>query len=93
MSDFKIVQGKKHDYYVKGNILKYNFAGKEWCVPWRCPCLTCELWNQEEIKIQCWCAPCEKRGLMCPEDHVCWKTTNGMIPARTEDGRIVKVER
>ena len=52
------------------------FKGSDWCVPHRCPCLTCELWNSNEIEPECACLPCKKHGLGRPEDIVCWKTYN-----------------
>lgn len=51
-----------------------TFKGTDWCVPHRCPCLTCELWNSKEIEPGCACLPCTKNGLKRPEDIICWKT-------------------
>ena len=50
------------------------FKGTDWCVPHRCPCLTCELWNSIELEPSCACRPCAQLGLNRPEDVVCWKT-------------------
>lgn len=50
------------------------FKGSDWCVPHRCPCLTCELWNSKELEPDCACRPCTQHGLQRPEDVCCWKT-------------------
>lgn len=51
-----------------------TFKGSDWCVPHRCPCLTCELWNSTYLEPNCACRPCNQKGLSAPENVVCWKT-------------------
>jgi len=58
-----------------GKIIHHNFKSKDWCVKERCPCLTCEYWINSNPK--CACKPCQQRGLMAPEDVICYKTSNG----------------
>lgn len=75
-------------------ILHPVFGGRDWCVPWKCPCLTCELWLNDDIEPDCACKPCSVKGLRQPEDVWCWKTsetcrafdklTTEVIPSRKE---------
>ena len=76
-----------------GKIIKHNFRGNEWCVPERCPCITCPIWLSEEVEPDCACKPCEQRGLRQPEDVICYKTSNGQFSAwdkKTNKKIIVK---
>ena len=56
-------------------IIKHNFLSNDWCVPERCPCLTCEYWLNGDPK--CACKPCEQKGLRQPEKVICYKTSGG----------------
>lgn len=66
----------------------------DWCVPWKCPCLTCELWLNDSLEPNCACKPCSVKGLRRPQDVWCWKTaetcrafdnlTSKFIPSRRE---------
>lgn len=51
-----------------------TWKGRDWCVEIRCPCLTCELWLNERIDVDCACKPCSQNGLKAPEEVFCWKT-------------------
>ena len=53
-------------------IIKPVFGGKDWCVEWKCPCLTCEFWINGNP--ECTCKPCNKIGLLQPQDVICHKT-------------------
>ena len=77
-----------------GEIIKHNFLPKDWCVPERCPCLTCPIWLSEKVIPNCACKPCEQRGLRRPEDVICYRTTNGEFSAIdiNTGNRIVIVE-
>lgn len=75
-------------------ILRVDFSGGEWCVPGICPCLTCELWLNDDLDPDCCCLPCRKKGLRRPQDIICWKTNEALrvfdkkmmafIPSRAE---------
>lgn len=77
-----------------GEVIKHNFLSKDWCVPERCPCLTCPIWLSEKVTPDCACKPCEQRGLRRPEDVICYRTTNGKFSAidKNTGNRIVIVE-
>lgn len=62
-------------------MIRHNFITKDWCVPERCPCLTCPIWLSEEIDPVCACKPCDEKGLRRPEDVLCYRTTNGEFKA------------
>ena len=77
-----------------GEVIKHNFLSKDWCVPERCPCLTCPIWLSDKVTPDCACKPCEQRGLRRPEDVICYRTSNGRISATDKNTgkRIVIVE-
>jgi hypothetical protein len=60
-----------------GEVIKHNFLSNDWCVPERCPCLTCKYFWSEKIDAKCACKPCNQKGLRRPEDVLCYKTSDG----------------
>lgn len=75
-------------------ILYVDFSNGDWCIPGKCPCLTCELWLNDDLEPECCCLPCRKKGLRRPRDVFCWETnevlrafdkkTMAFIPSRAE---------
>ncbi len=70
-----------------GKILRLSVGSTDWCVPWKCPCLTCELWLNDDIELDCACKPCYVKGLRDPKDVYCWKTVE---TCRAFDKRTLK---
>lgn len=66
-----------------------TFKGSDWCVPHRCPCLTCELWNSAHLEPDCACRPCNQKGLRAPENVVCWKTCDELKAFDRKTQRVI----
>jgi len=66
-----------------GKVIKHDFrpqknpSWRDRCTPEWCPCLSCEIWLNENLHPECACKPCSVPGLRNPKDVICYKTSNG----------------